>query len=161
MQLWCLCLLGLWGDVSWFVIADFHAPRPPRSSGSAWLGEFTHLSAVNVLVPFPSPPSPWTLPGAVCQSDYHTPCPVPANFSLSMCSVPQAAYPPAASMAQPPAMSRHPLSHVSSVRQVSTQVSHQVPHARRVGEFGQGQKEWDWACCQGGLAGSQSRPPQQ
>lgn len=108
---------------------------------------------MNALVPFPSPPSPWTLQGAVCHSDYHTPCPVPANFSLSMCSMPQAAYPPAASMAQPPAMSRHPLSHVSSVRQVSTQVSHQVPHARRVGEFGQGQEEWG----QGLLLGWASR----
>nr|XP_019605225.1 PREDICTED: polyadenylate-binding protein 1-like [Rhinolophus sinicus] len=46
------------------------------------------------------------------------------------------AYPPAASMAQPPAMSQHPLSHVSSVRQVSTQVSHQVLHARRVANIG-------------------------
>uniref|UniRef100_A0A671G0W1 Poly(A) binding protein cytoplasmic 1 like n=1 Tax=Rhinolophus ferrumequinum TaxID=59479 RepID=A0A671G0W1_RHIFE len=51
-------------------------------------------------------------------------------------------------MAQPPAMSRHPLSHVSSVRQVSTQVSHQVPHAPRVANIGtQTSRPGGAGCC--------------
>ncbi|KAM5220705.1 polyadenylate-binding protein 1-like isoform 2-T2 [Hipposideros larvatus] len=46
------------------------------------------------------------------------------------------ACPPAASMAWPPAMSQHPPPHISSVRRASTQVSHQVPHTRRVANIG-------------------------
>ncbi|XP_019492451.1 PREDICTED: polyadenylate-binding protein 1-like [Hipposideros armiger] len=41
-----------------------------------------------------------------------------------------------ASMAWPPAMSQHPPPHISSVRRASTQVSHQVPHTRRVANIG-------------------------
>lgn len=58
-----------------------------------------------------------------------------------MFPVPQAAYPPGASVVRPAAMSRRPLTPVGSSRQVSTHVPHLVPHTQRVGEYGQGQEE--------------------
>lgn len=97
----------------------------------------------------------------MCHS-HHIPRPLPTNLSLSIFSVPQAAYPPAASMVWTPATSRRPLAHVSSVRQASTQAPQQVPHTQRVGECGRGQEEW--VCKEGGagaglaLAGSQNQP---
>uniref|UniRef100_A0A452VNH0 PABC domain-containing protein n=1 Tax=Ursus maritimus TaxID=29073 RepID=A0A452VNH0_URSMA len=53
-----------------------------------------------------------------------------------MFSVPQATYPPAASMVRPPAMLRRPPAQVSSVRQASTQVPPPGPHTQRVANIG-------------------------
>ena len=63
--------------------------------------------------------------------------------------VPQATYPPAASMIRPPAMLRRPPAQVSGVRQASTQVPPTVPHTQRVGECGLGQEER--VCAEGGV----------
>lgn len=77
----------------------------------------------------------------------HSDCPAPPTF-LSLFSVPQATYPPAASVVRPPAMLRRPPAQVSSVRQASTQVPPPLPHTQRVGECGQGRDEW--GCEEGG-----------
>ncbi|KAM9249842.1 polyadenylate-binding protein 1-like isoform 4-T5 [Dugong dugon] len=49
---------------------------------------------------------------------------------------PSSAYPPTASMVRPPATPRRPLTHLSTVRQASTQVPHPVPHSQRVANIG-------------------------
>ncbi|VCX40000.1 unnamed protein product, partial [Gulo gulo] len=81
--------------------------------------------------PFPFPSSPWNLQGAVGLSD----CPAPPTF-LSVFSVPQATYPPGASVVRPPAMLRRPPAQVGDVRQASTQVPPLVPHTQRVAHIG-------------------------
>lgn len=127
-----------------FVIADFHPL--PWTSGSA--SEFIHLSA-DEGSGSPSDPLPFTsrtvrLPGALPPARLS-----PSTQTFCTFSVPPAAYPPAASVVRPAAVSRRPSVPISSSRQVSIHVPRPVPQTQGVGECGQGPEEqnrtvWGW-----------------